>query len=90
MQVGDPPGGFAGKMQEMQDAGHISDKEKDSLEAMTDAGNASAHRGYSPTFDQLTAIVDILENYIERTFILGAATDALKQSTPPRPPQKKP
>lgn len=90
LQVGDPPGGFAGKMQEMQDAGHISDKEKDSLEAMTDAGNASAHRGYSPTFDQLTAIVDILENYIERTFILGAATDALKQSTPPRPPQKKP
>jgi Domain of unknown function (DUF4145) len=90
LQVGDPPGGFAGKMQAMQDAGHISAKEKDILEAMTDAGSASAHRGYSPTFKQLTAIVDILENYVERAFVLGDAADALRRSTPVRPPRKKP
>lgn len=90
LQVGDPPGGFVGKMQAMQDAGHISTREKDILEAMTDAGSASAHRGYSPTFEQLTAIVDILENYIERAYILDDAAKALRQSTPARPLRKKP
>ena len=90
LQVGDPPGGFAGKMQAMLGAGHISASDKNILEAMTDAGSASAHRGYSPTFEQLTAIVDILENYVERAFILSHAADALKRSTPARPPRKKP
>jgi hypothetical protein len=89
LQVGDPPGGFAGKMQAMLDAGQISANEKEILEAMTDAGNASAHRGYSPTFEQLTSIVNILENYIERTYVLAEAADALRKSTPARPPSDK-
>ena len=73
----------------MQTAGHISASEKDILEAMTDAGNASAHRGYSPTFEQLTAIVDILENFIERAFVLKNVAEALRQSTPPRQSKNK-
>ncbi len=88
LQVGDPHGGFAGKFDAMVSAGHISNAEKGILSAMTDAGNASVHRGYSPTFPQLTAIVDILENYIQRSFILTGAAQALKKSTPQRAPKK--
>lgn len=89
LQVGDPVGGFAEKLQVMLDEGYISANEKIILLVMTDAGNASSHRGYSPSFAQLTSIVDILESYIHRTFILPGAADALRQSIPPRGPKKK-
>ena len=90
LKVGDPAGGFKGKLQAMQAAGHISADENRILEAMTDAGNASAHRGYAPTFEQLSDIVNILENYMERAFILGDVATTLKSSTPLRPTRKKP
>ncbi len=89
LQVGDQPGGFTGKIDAMVSAGLISSAEKNILGAVTDAGNASAHRGYSPTFVQLTAIVNILENYIQRSFILSDVAEVLKESTPPRVPKKK-
>jgi hypothetical protein len=82
--INDPPGGFGGKLQALVDTGRISASDRSILEAMTDAGSASAHRGFAPTFDQLTAIVDILENYIERTFVLNAVADTLKNATPGR------
>lgn len=87
LQVGDPPGGFAGKLQAMVAAGHISASDRRILEAMTDAGNASAHRGFAPDPAQLDAIVGILENYLERVFVLTAAAEALRGATPPRPPR---
>ena len=88
LQVGDSLGGFAGKIEAMVNAGHISATEKDILSAMTDAGNAAAHRGYAPTYSQLMAIVDILENYIQRSQILSGVAEALKKSTPPRSAKK--
>ena len=57
----------------MVDASYISEMEKDILEAMTDAGSAAAHRGYAPSNKQLSSIMDILENYLHRSFILGDA-----------------
>lgn len=88
LQVSDPPGGFSGKLDAMVMGQFISSSEKGILEAMTDAGNASAHRGYSPTFEQLSAIVDILENYLHRSIVLVGVAVALKESTPPRTPKK--
>ena len=87
--VEDPPGGFEGKLKEMKDQGYISDDEKKILEAVTDAGSASAHRGYAPKQDKLMTIIDILENFIERTFVLKEAANELKRSTPPRPRRSK-
>lgn len=87
LQVGDPPGGFAAKLNAMVAAGHISAGDRQILEAMTDAGNASAHRGFAPELDQLNAIVDILENYLERAFVLSAAAEALRSATPRRQKQ---
>jgi hypothetical protein len=87
LKVGDPQGGFAGKMREMQEKGYITPHEKEILEAMTDAGSASAHRGYSPTISQLNSIVDILENYIQRAFVLAEVATELKRTTPPRSQQ---
>jgi hypothetical protein len=58
--IGDPRGGFEGKLSALQSEGFISGQEKKTLEAVADAGNASAHRGYTPTSERLGHIVDII------------------------------
>lgn len=84
----DPPGGFAGKLSELQKRGYISAQEKTTLEAVADAGNASAHRGYLPTAERLGHIVDIIENFLHRAFVLTSAAEEIRKSTPTR--QKSP
>ncbi|MGB3834234.1 MAG: DUF4145 domain-containing protein [Mesorhizobium sp.] len=82
--IGDPKGGFEGKLSALQEDGHISAHEKSTLEAVADAGNASAHRGYTPPADRLGHIVDIIENFLHRAFILTGAAEEIRKSTPVR------
>jgi hypothetical protein len=82
---GDPKGGFEGKLSALVGRGLISPQEKAALDAVADAGNASAHRGYTPTAERLGHIVDIIENFLHRSFVLPRAADEIRSSTPPRP-----
>lgn len=82
--IGDPRGGFEGKLSALQSGGHISAQEKTTLEAVADAGNASAHRGYTPTVERLGHIVDIIENFLHRAFILAGAAEEIRKATPAR------
>jgi Domain of unknown function (DUF4145) len=84
----DPKGGFEGKLSGLVDRGFISPREKTTLEAVADAGNASAHRGYTPTAERLGHIVDIIENFLQRAFVLSRAADEVRNSTPRRPKAK--
>lgn len=82
--VGDPSGGFAGKLKRMVEEGHIGESEKTTLLAMTDAGSAAAHRGYGPSPDALTTILDAVENFLHREFVLKKAAVEVKKKIPPR------
>lgn len=82
--IGDPRGGFEGKLSALQTGGHISAQEKTTLEAVADAGNASAHRGYTPTVERLAHIVDIIENFLHRAFVLTGAAEEIRKATPVR------
>lgn len=82
--IGDPKGGFEGKLSELVASGLISPQEKETLDAVADAGNASAHRGYTPTSERLGHIVDIIENFLQRAFVLAPAAEDIRKSTPPR------
>lgn len=82
--IGDPSGGFQGKLSALQAGGHISGQEKTTLEAVADAGNASAHRGYTPTVERLGHIVDIIENFLHRAFVLAGAAEDIRKATPAR------
>lgn len=84
----DPRGGFEGKLSALETKGHISAQEKATLEAVADAGNASAHRGYTPTATRLGHIVDIIENFLHRSFVLRGAAEEIRRSTPARPHSK--
>jgi hypothetical protein len=63
----------------------MSAQEKDALDAVAGAGNASAHRGYSPTAERLSRIFDIIENFLHRAFVLAPAAADIRRTTPPRP-----
>ncbi|WP_334386887.1 DUF4145 domain-containing protein [Bradyrhizobium sp. AZCC 2262] len=84
----DPRGGFEGKLSGLVDRGFISRHEKATLEAVADAGNASAHRGYTPNAERLGHIVDIMENFLQRAFVLPRVADEVRSSTPRRPKGK--
>jgi hypothetical protein len=82
--IGDPKGGFEGKLSALVAGGFISSQDKEALDAVADAGNASAHRGYTPTPDRLGHIVDIIENFLQRAFVLKSAAAEIRKSTPRR------
>jgi hypothetical protein len=81
---------FAGKLADLVRCQIISDHEKDILAVLTDAGSASAHRGWCPTAQNLSTIMDGTENFLHRTFIVGKAASAMKAHVPPRPKRSKP
>ncbi len=83
LQVGDE-GGFARKLQLMREQGFIGETEKDILDAMTDAGSASAHRGHKPSPEHLNTIIDTVENFIHRVFVLRTDAESVRAATPPR------
>lgn len=83
LKVGDA-GNFKQKIDALVERGMMSAADKEAVEAMTDAGNASAHRGYEPSFEQLMHIVDIVEGFIERQFYYPEIAQSLRLATPPR------
>lgn len=84
LRVGDPKGGFAGKLDDMVQNGHIGKDEKDILEAITDAGSAAAHRGFAPSAKVLGTIVATVENFLHREFVLKTAAGEVRKATPAR------
>ena len=87
---------FTKKLEKLRDGGHITEKEKDNLAVLVEAGNASAHRGWSPHSEEVNILLNILENFIENTIIKPIETKMLeetvatiKEKIPPRPSRKK-
>jgi hypothetical protein len=84
LRIGDPKGGFTAKLNLMVEGGHIGQSERNILEAMTDAGSAAAHRGFAPTQKTLSTIIDTIENFLHREFILKNAAGEVRAATPGR------
>jgi hypothetical protein len=87
-KVGDA-GTFTEKMKTLENKGFISAKNREILEVALDAGNAAAHRGYRAKHQDVQAVMDIVENLLQATYVLGDVAAELKKSTPPRPGKKK-
>ena len=78
---------FAGKLTKLVSDGHILPKEKDNLNVLVDAGNASAHRGWNPSSEQVSIIIDMLENFIVNAIVnptKEAKITDLKNTIPPK------
>jgi hypothetical protein len=92
----DPSLTFAEKLDALVSSGGIGILDKDRLETMVDVGSASAHRGWRPPPSDLNTMMDVLEHFIQESFVvpahkrkLDAEAAKVKKTVPPKPPRAK-
>lgn len=85
-------GDFKQKLTRMRDQGLITVEQVETIDAAFDAGSAAAHRGHSPSREDVYHLLDITESLLEKFYIDPArqrrqaqAAAALRSNTPPRP-----
>lgn len=83
LKVGDK-GNFKKGIKALQDQGLLSDHEKEILEPTLEAGHAAAHRGYTPSSEEMTTIMDTIESLVHRILVLPAKAELLKDAVPVR------
>lgn len=79
---------FKEKTKKLLEAGHIVQVDKTALDAVIEAGHASAHRGHFPSQDDLTVILDIAEQLLHRHYIQPGLIKSLVSNTPPKSKRK--
>jgi hypothetical protein len=84
----EPNKGFAQKLDDLLAQGKIGVDEKATLNVLTDAGSAAAHRGWRPTPEELGTMISIIEAFLYRTFLLGEDAKRLRDAIPSRPSKK--
>ena len=84
-------GSFPKKLGVLQEQGVITKTQVDVIDAAFDAGSAAAHRGYSPTEEDLNILLDITESLLLQICVnpvraarQEAAAKKLRESTPKR------
>jgi hypothetical protein len=92
----DPSLTFAEKLDALVSSKRIGILDKDRLETMVDAASASAHRGWRPTPSDLNTMMDVLEHFVQESFVvpaqkrkLDAEAAKVKKTVPPKPPRAK-
>ena len=84
----DPALTFEKKLTALGEGGWIGDTEKALLEVVTDAGNAAAHRGWSPESHEVAALLSALELFLQKAFIVGKKALSLKANIPAKAVRK--
>jgi hypothetical protein len=87
-------GSFPEKLKRLLDKNMITQMQSDVIMAVFDPGSAAAHRGYSPSGEEVFTMLDITEMLIEHFYIgplrqkrQADAANALKSRTPRRNPK---
>ena len=80
----DPNQTFAEKLKELTAGNTIGGEEKEMLSILANAGSAAAHRGWKPPEDNIDDLMDFLENFLHRTFVLKHNVRRVKKNIPAR------
>jgi Domain of unknown function (DUF4145) len=86
-KVGDV-GTFGEKLKQLEAKGFISSQNREVLDAVLDISSAAIHRGHAATTEEVNAVMDIVENLLNATYVLPGMAQKLKISTQPRPARK--
>jgi hypothetical protein len=84
----DPAITFDEKLSELERLGHIGKAERIALDIMTDAGSAAAHRGWTPSLQQLNSMLNVLESFVHRCFVLPEDVSRLTGAFPAKPKRR--
>jgi hypothetical protein len=87
-KIGDV-GTFQQKLQTLVDGGYLGSQQKDILNVALEAGNAAAHRGYKPSSEVLSHVIDVVESLLQ-SYALEKVSDSVKAKIPSRPRPSKP
>jgi uncharacterized protein DUF4145 len=79
-----PDQSFAEKLKVLTARNKISGEEKEILSTLTDAGSAAAHRGWKPTESDINSLMNALEHFLHRAFVLTHELRRVKENIPPR------
>jgi hypothetical protein len=82
--LGSDVGTFADKIKKLQASNFLSSNDASYLPIVIDGGNASAHRGYMPSEDDLETILAIGERFLRGHYDLPSAAKQLQSNVPPR------
>ena len=86
----DPAISFDEKLARLKTGGWIGATEHDVLDVITNAGNAAAHRGWSPSKEDVGKLLIAMEAFLHRAFIVGQDALAIRANIPPRPRRQTP
>jgi hypothetical protein len=82
-RVGDH-GTFGRNVDAFQRAGYLSERQRGNLDTLLEAGHAAVHRGWSPTEQDISTLLDIAESVIATAYLHDQPADALGRKIPPR------
>ena len=75
---------FEKKLERLREIGRISVGDKQTFSILIEGGSAATHRAWKPNWEQLGTLMDGMENFLHRAFVLGNAADAINDAIPPR------
>lgn len=73
---------FKANLDAFQNAGYLSSRQRGHLDVVLDAGNATIHRGWTPTDSNIIVLLDITESIIEVSYLHDKLTDSLSRKIP--------
>ncbi|WP_449632003.1 DUF4145 domain-containing protein, partial [Rahnella aceris] len=73
------------KVEALKDEGYVGETERDQLNIVTEAGNAAAHRGWSPNEIVFKSLLDVIENFVYRTLVKRTGLSAISVTIPQKP-----
>lgn len=86
----DPAISMDEKVKTLLAGGWIGETEAQALGVVAEAGNAAAHRAWSPDADEFKDLLHTLEQFIERALLSGKKALAIAQRIPAKQRRRKP
>lgn len=77
-------GTFAKKVERFTEEGYVTPKMSEALSHVLDAGNASAHRAYFPSSEDLMTCARLVNHLIHGIYILRPSVEKVADNTPKR------
>lgn len=75
---------MVGKVGALRSGGWIGETEALTLDTVAEAGNAAAHRGWSPDEHDFRILLSTLEQFIQRALLSGRAALSVAPKVPPK------
>jgi predicted Fe-S protein YdhL (DUF1289 family) len=83
--LGRDAGSFESKLEQMVERDHLTERQRENLAIVIDAGSASTHRSFRPPRELVEEMVTVMESVVREHYITGPMLNTAKTIIPPRP-----